>query len=140
MKMSSPFIDELTREAETTRRVLERVPQEKRRSTVRAQTRIRLPDSQTPGRARLCLCCLKTLASSRASRSSVRPSTLTRLLGLTPTVPLGLTDACRMVLRGGQPMTPVEVRDRLVHRLRRIEVRERPRRRAHDSEAPERLG
>jgi hypothetical protein len=40
--------------------------------------------------------------------------TLTRLLGLTPTVPLGLTDACRMVLRGGQPMTPVEVRDRLL--------------------------
>jgi uncharacterized damage-inducible protein DinB len=29
MKMSSPFIDELTREAETTKRVLERVPQEK---------------------------------------------------------------------------------------------------------------
>jgi hypothetical protein len=40
--------------------------------------------------------------------------TLTRLLGLTATVPLGLTDACRMVLRGGQPMTPVEVRDRLL--------------------------
>jgi hypothetical protein len=40
--------------------------------------------------------------------------TLTRLLGLTPTVPLGLTDACRMVMRGGQPMTPVEVRDRLL--------------------------
>jgi hypothetical protein len=40
--------------------------------------------------------------------------TLTRLLGLTPTVPLGLTDACRMVLRNGHPMTPVEVRDRLV--------------------------
>lgn len=39
--------------------------------------------------------------------------TLTRLLGLTPTVPLGLTDACRMILRHGQPMTPVEVRDRL---------------------------
>jgi hypothetical protein len=40
--------------------------------------------------------------------------TLTRLLGLTPTVPLGLTDACRLVLRGsGVPMTPVEVRDRL---------------------------
>lgn len=39
--------------------------------------------------------------------------TLTRLLGLTPTVPLGLTDACRMVLRRGVPMTPVEVRDRL---------------------------
>lgn len=39
--------------------------------------------------------------------------TLTRLLGLTPTVPLGLTDACRMILRRGDPMTAVEVRDRL---------------------------
>ena len=39
--------------------------------------------------------------------------TLTRLLGLTPTVPLGLTDACRMILRHGEPMTPVDVRDRL---------------------------
>jgi hypothetical protein len=39
--------------------------------------------------------------------------TLSRLLGLEPTVPLGLTDACRLVLRGGLPMTPVEVRDRI---------------------------
>ena len=39
--------------------------------------------------------------------------TLTRLLGLVPTVPLGLTDACRLVLRSGQPMTPTDVRDRL---------------------------
>ena len=39
--------------------------------------------------------------------------TLSRLLGLTPTVPLGLTDACRLVLRSGLPLTPVEVRDRL---------------------------
>jgi hypothetical protein len=39
--------------------------------------------------------------------------TLSRLLGLTPTVPMGITDACRLVLRGGLPMTPVEVRDRL---------------------------
>ena len=39
--------------------------------------------------------------------------TLTRLLGLQPTVPLGLTDACRLVLRAGLPMTPVEVRDRM---------------------------
>ena len=40
--------------------------------------------------------------------------TLTRLLGLTPTVPMGLTDAVRMIVRGaGVPMTPVEVRDRL---------------------------
>ena len=40
--------------------------------------------------------------------------TLSRLLGITPTVPMGLTDACRLVLRGGVPMTPVEVRDRLM--------------------------
>lgn len=38
---------------------------------------------------------------------------LSRLLGLTPTVPLGLTDGCRLVLRAGVPLTPVEVRDRL---------------------------
>src|SRR5262249_44025819 len=41
--------------------------------------------------------------------------TLMRLLGLTPTVPMGLTDACRLVLRGGVPMTAVDVRDRLLH-------------------------
>jgi len=40
--------------------------------------------------------------------------TLSRLVGLVPTVPLGITDACRLVLRGGTPMTPVEVRDRLL--------------------------
>src|SRR5579864_5385805 len=41
-------------------------------------------------------------------------ATLSRLLGFTPTVPLGLTDAVRMVVRGaGVPMTPVDVRDRL---------------------------
>lgn len=40
--------------------------------------------------------------------------TLSRLLGLTPTVPIGLTDAIRLVVRGaGVPMTPIEVRDRL---------------------------
>ena len=40
--------------------------------------------------------------------------TLSKLLGLTPTVPMGLTDAIRLVMRGGGvPMTPVEVRDRL---------------------------
>ena len=40
--------------------------------------------------------------------------TLMRLLGLTPTVPIGLTDAVRFVTRGGGvPMTPIEVRDRL---------------------------
>lgn len=42
-------------------------------------------------------------------------ATLSRLLGLTPTVPLGLTDAVRLVVRGaGVAMTPIEVRDRLV--------------------------
>jgi hypothetical protein len=41
-------------------------------------------------------------------------STLSRLIGLAPTVPLGLTDACRLALRAGVPMTPVEVRDRLL--------------------------
>jgi hypothetical protein len=40
--------------------------------------------------------------------------TLSRLLGLTPTVPMGLTDAIRLVVRGaGVPMTPIDVRDRL---------------------------
>ena len=40
--------------------------------------------------------------------------TLNRLCGFTPTVYWGLTDACRLVLKGaGHPMTPVEVRDRL---------------------------
>lgn len=42
-------------------------------------------------------------------------SMLSKLLGLTPTVPLGLTDACRLALRGaGLPLTPLEVRDRLL--------------------------
>jgi hypothetical protein len=40
--------------------------------------------------------------------------TLNRLLGLVPTVPIGLTDACRLALRGaGLPLTPLDVRDRL---------------------------
>lgn len=41
-------------------------------------------------------------------------STLSRLCGIVPTVSLGLTDACRLVLRGaGLAMTPLDVRDRL---------------------------
>ena len=40
--------------------------------------------------------------------------TLSRLCGLTPTVPLGLTDACRLIARGaGVPLTPGDVRERL---------------------------
>jgi hypothetical protein len=51
----------------------------------------------------------------RLAQLSHTIGTLTRLLGLTPTVPFGLTDAIRMVVRGGGvPMTPTEVRDRLV--------------------------
>jgi len=50
----------------------------------------------------------------RLAQLSQSIATLTRLLGLTPTVPFGLTDAIRMTVRGaGVPMTPVEVRDRL---------------------------
>ena len=40
--------------------------------------------------------------------------TLSRLLGFTPTQPLGLTDACRLIYRNaGLPLSPTEVRDRL---------------------------
>jgi hypothetical protein len=41
-------------------------------------------------------------------------SSLMRLCGYTPTVPWGLTEACRAVLlRAEDPMTPVAIRDRL---------------------------
>jgi hypothetical protein len=40
--------------------------------------------------------------------------TLSRLLGLTPTAPLSITDAVRLAMRAGVPMTPTEVRDRLL--------------------------
>lgn len=51
---------------------------------------------------------------TRLSELAQTIGTLTRLCGLTPTVPWGLTDACRTVLRNaGTPMTPLEVRDRL---------------------------
>jgi hypothetical protein len=39
---------------------------------------------------------------------------LTKLCGYEPTVPLGLTDACRLVVRNAvTPLTALEVRDRL---------------------------
>ncbi len=51
----------------------------------------------------------------RLSELAQTIGTLTRLCGLTPTVPWGLTDACRTVLRNaGTAMTPAEIRDRLV--------------------------
>src|SRR5213075_2826775 len=37
-----------------------------------------------------------------------------KLIGLTPTVPMGLTDAVRLALRSGVPMTPMDVRERLL--------------------------
>ena len=39
--------------------------------------------------------------------------TLSKLIGLTPTVPMGLTDAVRLAMRSGVPMTPIDVRERL---------------------------
>lgn len=39
---------------------------------------------------------------------------LVKLCGYEPTVPLGLTDACRLVLRNAEgPLTALEIRDRL---------------------------
>ena len=40
--------------------------------------------------------------------------TLSKLIGLTPTVPMGLTDAVRLAMRSGVPMTPIDVRERLL--------------------------
>src|SRR5262245_26501877 len=40
---------------------------------------------------------------------------LTKLCGYEPSVPLGLTDACRLVLKNAtHPLTALEVRDRLL--------------------------
>jgi hypothetical protein len=39
--------------------------------------------------------------------------TLSRLVGHVPSVPMGITDAIRLVTRAGVPMTPTDVRDRL---------------------------
>ena len=50
----------------------------------------------------------------RLSELAQTISTLSRLCGLVPTVPWGLTDACRVVLRSGLPMTPMDVRERLL--------------------------
>ena len=50
---------------------------------------------------------------ARLSQLAQTIGTLTRLLGRVPTVPLGLTDAIRLVMRAGVPMTPTDVRDTL---------------------------
>jgi len=52
---------------------------------------------------------------ARLAQVAESVGTLTRLCGYTPTVPYGLTEACKTSLRcAGAPMTPVEVRDRLL--------------------------
>ncbi len=53
-------------------------------------------------------------ADERLAQLAQTITTLSRLIGLTPTVPLGLTDACRLALRAGVPMTPIDIRDRLL--------------------------
>jgi hypothetical protein len=51
----------------------------------------------------------------RLSELAQTIGTLSRLCGFTPTVPWGLTDACRTILRNaGTAMTPGQIRDRLV--------------------------
>ena len=51
---------------------------------------------------------------ARIARLAQTVGSLTRLCGLVPTVPWGLTDACRMALRAaGQPLTALEVRAQL---------------------------
>jgi hypothetical protein len=50
----------------------------------------------------------------RLSQLAQTIGTLSKLLGLTPTSPLGLTDACRLIYRNsGVPLSPTEVRERL---------------------------
>jgi hypothetical protein len=51
---------------------------------------------------------------ARLAQVAESVGTLTRLCGYIPTVPYGLTEACKTALRcAGAPMTPVQVRDRL---------------------------
>jgi hypothetical protein len=51
---------------------------------------------------------------SRLAQLAQTISTLSRLLGLTPTVPMSITDAVRLAMRSGVPMTPLDVRERLL--------------------------
>ena len=50
---------------------------------------------------------------SRLSQLAQTIGTLSRLLGLTPTVPLSITEAVRLAMRAGVPMSAVDVRERL---------------------------
>ena len=67
---------------------------------------------------------------ARLSQLRLPIAALTKLCGYEPTVPPGLTDACRLVLRKAfDPLTPVDVRDRLDRRL--VYRHGRGRRRGH---------
>jgi hypothetical protein len=50
---------------------------------------------------------------ARLSQLAQTIGTLSRLLGMTPTAPLSITDAVRLAMRSGVPMTPLDVRERL---------------------------
>ena len=51
---------------------------------------------------------------ARVARLAQSIGSLSRLCGIAPTVPWGLTDACRMVLKAaGHPLTAMEVRGQL---------------------------
>ena len=51
---------------------------------------------------------------ARLSQLAQTIGTLSRLLGLTPTAPMSITDAIRLATRSGVPMTPLDVRERLL--------------------------
>jgi hypothetical protein len=51
---------------------------------------------------------------ARLSQLAQTIGTLSRLLGLTPTAPMRITDAIRLAMRSGVPMTPLDVRERLL--------------------------
>jgi hypothetical protein len=51
---------------------------------------------------------------SRLAQLAQTIGTLSRLLGLAPTVPLSITDAIRLAMRSGVPLTPIDVRERLL--------------------------
>ena len=51
---------------------------------------------------------------ARLSQLAQTIGTLSRLLGLTPTAPMSITDAVRLAMRSGVPMTPLDVRERLL--------------------------
>lgn len=56
----------------------------------------------------------RAVLDARLTQLAQSIGTLCKLCGLVPSMPWGLTDACRTILRNaGIPMSPTEVRDRL---------------------------